>query len=74
MDPNSQEYMDLYAYVASLTPEVYKSMKKFEADRQALMKKMGSQGGRGNPCAPGGGNPCAPPKRNPCGNPCAPKR
>lgn len=77
MDPNSQEYMDLYAYVASLTPAVYKAMKKFEGDRKALMKKMAGQGGgRGNPCnpcAPRGGNPCAP-KGNPCGNPCAPRR
>jgi hypothetical protein len=77
MDPNSQEYMDLYAYVASLTPEVYKAMKKFEGDRKAMMKKMAGQGGgRGNPCNPcaAKGNPCA--AKNPCAgkNPCAPRR
>lgn len=52
MDPNSQEYVDLYTYVASLTPEVYKSMKAWEAQRLQMEKKMG---GGSNPC-----NPCAP--------------
>ncbi len=41
MDPNSQEYVDLYAYVASLTPQVYKSMKDWEAKRIELEKKAG---------------------------------
>lgn len=67
MDPNSQEYIDLNTYVASLTPEVYKSMKAWEAQRLQMEKKMG---GGSNPC-----NPCAPKGKgaNPC-NPCAPKR
>ena len=30
MDPNSQEYIDLYSYVASLTPEVAKAMKAWD--------------------------------------------
>jgi len=66
MDPNSQEYMDLYTYVASLTPEVYKSMKAWEKERIQVEKKMAA----GNPCA---ANPCA--AKNPCGarNPCASK-
>lgn len=41
MDPNSQEYIDLYAYVASLTPTVYKAMKDWEAKRIELEKKTG---------------------------------
>ncbi|MFQ5895969.1 MAG: hypothetical protein ACE5JJ_09195 [Nitrospinota bacterium] len=61
MDPNSQEYMDLYAYVASLTPEVLGAMKKWEAERKALLKKLAGGGGKGNPCSS---------RRNPC-NPCA---
>jgi hypothetical protein len=66
MDPNSQEYMDLYSYVASLTPSAYKGMKAWEAKRIKVEKKMASA----NPC---GGNPCA--AKNPCGgNPCAKKR
>jgi hypothetical protein len=41
MDPNSQEYVDLYAYVASLTPPVYKAMKDWEQKRIELEKKAG---------------------------------
>lgn len=41
MDPNSQEYIDLYAYVASLTPEVKKAMLEWEKQRIALEKKVG---------------------------------
>lgn len=41
MDPNSQEYMDLTAYVSSLTPEVYKAMKEWETKRIELEKKLG---------------------------------
>jgi hypothetical protein len=57
MDPNSQEFNDLQAYVASLTPNVYAKMKQFEKERAALMKKIS---GPANPCAPKAGNPCAP--------------
>jgi hypothetical protein len=32
--------VDLYSYVASLTPEVYKSMKAWEAGRLQLEKKV----------------------------------
>lgn len=66
MDPNSQQYMDLYAYVASLTPQVKKEMLRWEKERKALMKKIMGQGagGKGNPCA-AKGNPC---------NPCAGKK
>ncbi len=80
MDPNSQQYMDLYAYVASLTPAVKKEMLRWEKERQALMKKIMSKGGGGkgnpcNPCAAKGNpcNPCAAKKANPC-NPCAAKK
>jgi hypothetical protein len=63
--------MDLYSYVASLTPSAYKGMKAWEAKRIEAEKKMASA----NPCAaknPCGGNPCA--AKNPCGgNPCAAK-
>jgi hypothetical protein len=41
MDPYSQEYNDLQTYVASLTPEVLKSMRQWEAQRIALEKKLG---------------------------------
>jgi hypothetical protein len=41
MDPNSQEYIDLYAYVASLTPQVAKAMKDREQKRIELEKKAG---------------------------------
>ncbi len=41
MDPNSQEYMDLTAYVTSLTPQVYKAMKEWEQKRIELEKKTG---------------------------------
>jgi len=41
MDPNSQEYVDLVAYVASLTPQVYKAMKDWEKKRIELEKKAG---------------------------------
>ena len=58
MDPNSQEYIDLYSYVASLTPEVSKAMKAWEKKRLAAEKKMAGS----NPCA--GKNPCA--AKNPC--------
>ncbi len=78
MDPNSQQYMDLYAYVASLTPSVKKEMIRWEKERKALMKKIMSKrgGGKANPCNPCAAknpcNPCAAKKRNPC-NPCAAK-
>lgn len=41
MDPYSQEYIDLEAYVASLTPKVYKTMKAWEKKRIKLEKKVG---------------------------------
>jgi hypothetical protein len=41
MDPNSQEYIDLYAYVASLTPEVKKAMLEWEKRRIELEKRLG---------------------------------
>ncbi len=68
MDPNSQEYIDLYAYVASLTPQVYKAMKDWEQKRLVAEKKMAAE----NPCA--AKNPCA--VKNPCAakNPCAVKK
>ncbi|MFQ5850959.1 MAG: hypothetical protein ACE5JU_10270 [Candidatus Binatia bacterium] len=74
MDPNSQEYIDLYSYVASLTPVVYKAMKDWEKKRLEVEKKMAA----GNPCA--AKNPCAAQNpcsgKNPCAakNPCAPNR
>lgn len=76
MDPNSQQYMDLYAYVASLTPQVKKEMLRWEKERKALMKKIQGQGAGGkanpcNPCAAKPANPCA--GKNPC-NPCAVKK
>ena len=40
MDPYSQEYLDLYAYVASLTPQVKEAMLKWEKERKALLKKL----------------------------------
>jgi len=69
MDPNSQEYVDLYSYVASLTPEVYKSMKAWEAERLVAERKMAGANPCSNPCA--AKNPCA--GQNPCAaiNPCA---
>ncbi len=41
MDPNSQEYVDLQAYVASLTPQVAKAMRDWEKQRIELEKKAG---------------------------------
>ena len=41
MDPNSQEYIDLYSYVASLTPEVKQAMLTWEKQRIDMEKKMG---------------------------------
>lgn len=41
MDPNSQEYIDLEAYVVSLTPQMYKAMKEWEQKRIELEKKVG---------------------------------
>jgi len=41
MDPYSQQYIDLEAFVASLTPERYKAMKAWEAKRIELEKKVG---------------------------------
>jgi len=76
MDPYSQKYRDLEAYVASLTPSLLKRMQDWEKGRKELLKKIAASApaGRSNPCAAGGGNPCAP--KNPCAgkNPCAPKR
>jgi hypothetical protein len=70
MDPYSQKYKDLEAYVSSLSPKKYKRMLSWEKKRKALLAKVKpAGGGRGNPC---GGNPCA--AKNPCGgNPCAAK-
>jgi hypothetical protein len=62
MDPNSQEYMDLYSYVASLTPEVAKAMKAWEKKRLDVEKKMAQPCAAKQPCAPK--NPCA--AKNPC--------
>ncbi len=58
MDPYSQQYLDLYSYVASLTPVVKTEMLRWEKERQALMRKLS---GKGNPCNPC--NPCAAKKR-----------
>ncbi len=41
MDPYSQEYMDLQAYVASLTPEVKKAMLDWEKKRIEMERKLG---------------------------------
>jgi hypothetical protein len=41
MDPNSQEYIDLEAYVTSLTPARYKAMKEWEQKRIEQEKKLG---------------------------------
>jgi hypothetical protein len=41
MDPNSQEYIDLQTYVASLTPEVKQAMLAWEKQRIELEKKVG---------------------------------
>ncbi len=54
MDPYSQQYLDLYSYVASLTPVVKTEMLRWEKERQALMRKLS---GKGNPCNLF--NPCA---------------
>ena len=66
MDPYSQEYMDLYTYVASLTPQVYKAMKAWEKKRLGVEKKMAQPCAAKQPCAPK--SPCAPKA------PCAPKK
>ncbi len=73
MDPYSQKYKDLEAYVSSLSPKKYKRMLSWEKKRKALLAKVKpAGGGRANPCNPCGGNPCA--AKNPCGgNPCAGK-
>ena len=54
MDPYSQKYKDLEAYVSSLSPKLYKRMLSWEKKRKAFMAKMKPARGRGNPC-----NPCA---------------
>ncbi len=38
MDPNSQEFNDLQAYVASLTPSVLAKMKQFEKERAEVLR------------------------------------
>ncbi|MDP6366254.1 MAG: hypothetical protein QF787_08905 [Nitrospinota bacterium] len=78
MDPYSQKYKDLEAYVSSLSPKKYKRMLSWEKKRKALLAKVKpAGGGRSNPCNPCGGNPCAAnpcAAKNPCGgNPCAAK-
>ncbi len=70
MDPYSQKYKDLEAYVSSLSPKLYKRMLSWEKKRKALLAKVKPARGGGNPCNPCGGNPCA--AKNPC-NPCAGK-
>ncbi len=79
MNPNSQEYKDLEAYVVSLTPARYERMLEWEAKRKAFMKTAQPAAGGANP---GGGDPGEP--KNPGGdspvarnlsepaNPCAP--
>lgn len=71
MDPYSQKYKDLEAYVSSLSPKLYKRMLTWEKQRKVLLAKVKPARGKGaNPCNPCGGNPCA--AKNPC-NPCAGK-
>jgi hypothetical protein len=41
MDPNSQEYTDLYSYVASLTPQVKQAMLDWEKKRIDMEKQLG---------------------------------
>ncbi len=79
MNPYSQEYKDLEAYVASLSPARYARMLEWEAKRKAFMKTVQPAAGGANP---GGTNAAAP--KNPGGdasiarnpgepaNPCAP--
>jgi hypothetical protein len=40
MDPYSQEYMDMQAYVASLTPEVKKAMVESQAQGDPTHKSQ----------------------------------
>ena len=79
MNPYSQEYKDLEAYVVSLTPARYARMLEWEARRKAFMKTAQPAAGGANP---GGSDPAAP--KNPDrgspiartpgepANPCAP--
>ena len=88
MDPYSQEYRDLEAYVVSLSPARYKRMLAWEAKRKAFMKTVQPSAGGPNPgvanaAAPKDNldakNPPAPRNpgvsNNPCAaqNPCAPQ-
>ena len=84
MDPYSQKYKDLEAYVVSLSPERYERMLAWEAKRKALARAMrgtpGAGGGASTPSSGGGEKPAAPTARIPGGgggkpvggNPCAP--
>lgn len=84
MDPYSQKYKDLEAYVVSLSPERYERMLAWEAKRKALTRAMrgtpGAGGGASTPSSGGGEKPAAPTARIPGGgggkpvggNPCAP--
>lgn len=79
MDPYSQKYKDLEAFVVSLSPARYKRMLEWEAKRKGFMKKAQKPSGDASPT---GGNLPTPKKpgevvsgaKNPGApaNPCAP--
>ncbi len=85
MDPYSQEYKDLEAYVVSLTPARYERMLDWEAKRKAFMRTVQPAAGGANPGGSDPGEPKNPGRdspiarnlgepANPCAatNPCAP--
>ena len=79
MDPYSQEYKDLEAYVVSLTPARYARMLEWEAKRKAFMKTaqpaaVGANPGGTNAAAPKNPGRDSPIARNlgEPANPCAP--
>ena len=79
MNPYSQEYKDLEAYVVSLSPARYERMLAWEAKRKAFMRTVQPSAGGANPGVanvaapknPGGGAPVAKNPSTPA-NPCAP--
>lgn len=65
MDPYSQKYKDLEAYVVSLSPGRYERMLAWEAKRKALARAMRGGAGGGTPAPSSGGRekPAAPTAR-----------
>ncbi len=79
MNPYSQEYKDLEAYVVSLTPARYERMLEWEAKRKAFMKTAQPAAGGANPGGGDPGEPKNPGRDSPVArnlsepaNPCAP--